>query len=350
MLAVAAQLDLVPCLLAVIAAVFPVGSVGRHQALTRWMSAFRSGIGHDAPSPHSTLVSRSRAIRLICAWVALVACAVAAPDAAQRPGSSVDLAETLARVGQRVEQWYARARTVMSTETVWIQPLRSDLTPADVPRRLAFELRVAWDPDRTGPDGRPVANVLREPVGRNGRSSREPKGADCMDPKPVSPEPLAMLLPARLAESEFSAAGAGRVDRRPALMLDYQGRAAGPPEITWTDACVTVTLPGRSKGRIWVDAANYDVLRMDDRLVGVFEFDVPREHVRRGAAPSMVIERAESSTRYKRVEFQDPQETLMVPAAIDTLTVIRGGSTQRVRITQRFSDYRRFLTGGRIVD
>lgn len=314
------------------------------------MRAFRSGISHDAPPPqHSTPVTRFGAIRLSCACVALVACAVAAPDAAQRPGPSVDLAQTLARVGQRVEQWYARAQTVMSTETVWIQPLRADLTPVDFPRRLAFELRVRWDPGRTGPGGLPVANVLREPVGRNGRSSREPKGADCMDPKSVSPEPLAMLLPARLAESEFSAAGTGRVDGRPALMLDYRGRAAGPPEITWTDACVSVTLPGRSRGRIWVDAANYDVLRMDDRLVGVFEFDVPREHVRRGAAPSMVIERAESSIRYKRVEFQDPQETLMLPAAIDTLTVIRGGSTQRVRITQRFSDYRRFLTRGRIV-
>ena len=262
----------------------------------------------------------------------------------------MDLAQALARVGQRLEQWYARARSVVSTETVWIQPLRSDLTPADFPRRLAFELRVAWDPDRTGPGGLPVANVLREPVKRNGRSSPDREDPGCMDPKPVSPEPLAMLLPARLGESEFSAAGAGQVEGRRALMIDYRGRADAPSEITWTDECVSVTLPGRSRGRIWVDAATYDVLRMDDRLVGTFEFDVPREHVRRGAARSMVIERAETSIRYKPVEFQDPRETLMLPAAIDTLTVIRGGSTQRVRITQRLSDYRRFLTSGRVVD
>ena len=63
----------------------------------------------------------------------------------------------------------------------------------------------------------------------------------------------------------------------------------------------------------------------------------------------MVIERAESSIRYKPVEFQDPEETLLLPASVDTLTVIGGGSTQRVRITQRFSDYRRFLTDSRIV-
>jgi hypothetical protein len=348
MLAIAAQLDPVARLLAVLAAIFPVGSVGWHKALAHWMGAFRSGIDHDAPpSPHSTPLTRFSAIRLVSG--ALLASAIATPDAAQRPGPSEDLAQTLSRVGQRVEQRYERAQGVLSTETVWIQPLRSDLTPAGFPRRLTFELRVGWDLDRTAP-GVPAAHVLREPVGGNGRSALYGDGSGCMDPKPVSPEQLAMLLPARLDESEFSAAGMARVDGRPALMIDYRGRSAAPPEITWTDACVSVALPGRSRGRIWVDAATYDVLRLDDRLVGVFEFDVPRERVRRGAARSMVIERAESSIRYRRVTFQDPEETLMLPETIDTLTVIRSGGVQRVRITQRLSGHRRFLTGGRLVD
>ena len=69
-----------------------------------------------------------------------------------------------------------------------------------------------------------------------------------------------------------------------------------------------------------------------------------------GQRSTMVIERAESSIRYRQVEFQDPQEALMLPVSIETLTVIRGVATRRVRMTQRFSDYRRFLTGGRIVD
>ena len=288
--------------------------------------------------------------RILLVCLALAAGGSATPDAAQRVGpSSENLARTLARVGQQVERWYARAQNVVSTETIRIQRLRSDLTPVGFPRRLTFELRVGWDPGRTDSDGVPVATVLRERVGGNGRSARDNEGAGCMDPKPISPEPLAMLLPSRLGESEFSAAGTARVDGRPALRIDYRGRGTAPPEITWTDACVSVTLPGRSRGRIWVDAETYDVLRLDERLVGTFEFDVPRDHVRRGAARSMVIERADSSIRYKRVEFQDPEETLLLPAAIDVLTVIRGGGTQRVRITQRFSDYRRFLTGVRMV-
>ena len=112
---------------------------------------------------------------------------------------------------------------------------------------------------------------------------------------------------------------------------------------------MSIALRGRSRGRVWVDAESYDVLRLDDRLTSRFEFDVPREHVRRWATRSMVIERAESSIRYKRVAFQDPEEALLLPASVDTLTVMRGASTQRVRITQRFADHRRFLTDGRIV-
>ena len=280
---------------------------------------------------------------LICAG-----CAASVPVAESQTGPP-DLTATLRRVSSRVEHWYSRAQTVVSTETVSIQPLRADMSPAEPPRRLAFDLRVAWNPDSVGPRGVPEAAVVREALSVNGRPAREEENAGCMDPKPVSPEPLAMLLPARLPESEFVMAGAGRVDDRLTLMLDYRGVAALPAEIAWKGDCVTVSLPGRSRGRIWIDAETYDVLRIDDRLVGTFRFDVPREYVRRGAAASMVIERAETSIRYRRVEFQEPQETLLLPAAVDTITVMRGAGLQRIRITQRFSDHRRFLTDTRLL-
>ena len=37
---------------------------------------------------------------------------------------------------RRVEQWYARAASIVSTENVWIQPLRADMTPAELQRRI----------------------------------------------------------------------------------------------------------------------------------------------------------------------------------------------------------------------
>ncbi|MGH9255125.1 MAG: hypothetical protein ACRD3C_11200 [Vicinamibacterales bacterium] len=276
--------------------------------------------------------------------------AVAVTPRAAGTESSADLADLLRNVGRSVEAWYGRAQNVVSTEMVWIQPLRADMTPDAFPRRLAFELRVEWDPDNLGPLGVPEANVLREVAAVNGRAPQRDRDPGCMDPKPVSPEPLGMLRPARLSESAFSAAGTARVNGRAAVMIDYRGVVTRPPAIVWTKECVTVSLDGRSRGRIWVDAATYDVLRIDDRLATRFEFDVPREHVRRGAAPSMVIERAESSIRYARVEFEDPRESMLLPVSIDSLTVISGGSTQRTRISQRLSNHRRFLTRGRLLD
>jgi hypothetical protein len=60
-----------------------------------------------------------------------------------------------------------------------------------------------------------------------------------------------------------------------------------------------------------------------------------------------VIERADSSIRYRPVAFTDPDETVLLPESIDVVTIFRGA--QSYRISQTFSGYKRFITGGRIV-
>jgi hypothetical protein len=274
----------------------------------------------------------------------------AAAPAAQRRTSPIDVPDTLARVGARLVEWYSRAQSIVSEEAVLITPLRADLSSADFPRRLAYELRVAWDPDSTGPGALPEPSVLRQILTVNGRVPRDGDEPGCMDPKPITPEPLTMLLPAEREGFAFAYAGAGRVDGRAALMLDYKGVAPGTPDVQWTKECVSVSLPGRSRGRIWIDAATHDVLRLDQHLTGMFDFRVPREHQRRGGPTSMTIERADSSIRYRRVDFEQPAETLMLPVEVDTVTVVRNGGFQRTRITQRFSGFKRFLGDARIVE
>ena len=309
------------------------------------MRAFHR-ISHEAPLRGQSTPLR-RAAQGTCG-AALAALVVATP-AAQAP-ADLPVDELLTKVGERVVEWYARAQSIVSLETVSIQPLRSDLSPIDFPRRLAYELRVAWDPGRATPGLLPEATVLRDLISINGRPPRERDQPQCMDPKSVSPEPLAMLLPAKRGQFAFTVSGRTRAAGRSAVLIDYRGVAPGAPEINWTRECVSVSLPGRSRGRIWVDAETYDVLRYDEHLVGMFDFPVPREHQRRGASNRMTIERADSSIQFRRVGFTDPDETLMLPASVDTVQVVRGGGVQRTRITQRFTDHRRFLTEGRLVD
>jgi hypothetical protein len=122
-----------------------------------------------------------------------------------------------------------------------------------------------------------------------------------------------------------------------------------PARIHWHDECGSIDLPGRTRGRVWLDAATNDVLRLDEELTGMLEFRVPREQRRQGAPDSMIVERADSSIRYKPVVFHDPEETLMLPASIDSFTIIRNSGVPRLRTTQVFTNYKRFMTAGRLV-
>jgi hypothetical protein len=62
----------------------------------------------------------------------------------------------------------------------------------------------------------------------------------------------------------------------------------------------------------------------------------------------VVIVRDDVTIRYKTVAFSDPDEVLLLPESIDSFTVVRGG-LESTRRSQRFSDYRRFVTGGRVL-
>jgi hypothetical protein len=62
----------------------------------------------------------------------------------------------------------------------------------------------------------------------------------------------------------------------------------------------------------------------------------------------VVIERDDETMRYKAVAFRDPDEVMLLPESIESLIVLRGG-LQSARQTEQFSDYRRFLTRGRVI-
>jgi hypothetical protein len=60
------------------------------------------------------------------------------------------------------------------------------------------------------------------------------------------------------------------------------------------------------------------------------------------------MERADTTIRFKKVAFDDPAEVMLLPESIEELHVWHGGM-QSTRRRQQFTDYRRFLTGARLV-
>jgi hypothetical protein len=277
-----------------------------------------------------------------------IAAAIASTEVlAQSP----DLDVLLARVGARIEQYYARAQNLICLERVTAQPVGYDMIPAGFGRVLEYELHV--ESDATIDGTRPTdAKVVRDLRKVNGRIPKAQDKSGCFDPNPLSPEPLAFLLPSHRGEYAFQWAGFGKGKARNAMLVDFRPLETGKPQIQ-EDAegrpgCFSISLPGATRGRIWIEADTNDVLRVEEHLAGPIDFPVPYEQQRRhGLPPSLMIERYDWAVRYKAVAFEDPMETLLLPESIEVLAMVRGAQSHRKH--QVFSNYRRFMTDARVV-
>jgi len=299
----------------------------------------------------SDVMRRSRcALKAGLACAAALALPVLTAARAQAPPAVDDL---LARVGERVAEFYTRAKNVVCTETSRVQPIDLDNAPLGFSRTVESELRIEIE----NPDVPSPAAILRKILRVNGRIPRESEKKDragCTDPNPLSSEPIAFLLPGHRSEYQFQTAGVAKDRNRTALLIDFESidRRSNPELIRdpeGRDDCFDWSGRIASRGRVWVDASNYDVLRVERRLRGPVDVKVPTLIQRRHRLdPFVVIVRDEVTIRYRTVAFSDPDEVLLLPEAIDTFTMVRGG-LQSTRRSQTFSDYRRFVTGGRVI-
>jgi hypothetical protein len=257
-----------------------------------------------------------------------------------------ELTVRLDQIGRRVEGYYARARSIVCRELVRLQPLRRDLMPEGPPRELVYEMRVSWDPDTA--DERPTATVFRQLLTVNGQPATPDDEPECTDPRTEAVDPLVTLLPRRRPEFVFTSAGTTRIDGRNAVRLDYRPVSRVRPTVTWNGDCASIDLAGQTRGRVWVDAATDEVLRLDEQIDGQFEFPVLTSRAY-GRPNTMVIERVDTTVRYELVTFSEPEETVLLPASIETLTIVRNAAVEWSRKTQVFSEYRRFLGTGRVL-
>jgi len=261
----------------------------------------------------------------------------------------------VALVGARVTDYYRRAASLICVERSIVQPIEWNWTPDGMPRTVESELRVEAEAagDRAWPEARVVRDVRRV----NGRPPRPRDLTDrsgCTDPNPLSPEPLAFLLPSHRSEYRFTSAREGAEKGRATVVIDFMSaNRTSKPELIEDgrghDDCFDWSGPLATRGRIWVDAGTHDVLRVERRLQGPVDVRVPSTLQRRyNFGAWVVLERDEQTIRYTAVTFRDPDEVVLLPESIESLTVMRGG-LQSIRRTETLRDYRRFLTGGRVV-
>jgi hypothetical protein len=260
----------------------------------------------------------------------------------------------LTRVADRIEEFYRRAQHVICIEISRMQPIGSNYAPQGFIRTVESQLRVEAD----GGDAAADATFMRDIQRVNGRAPRDEDKRNregCTDPNPLSTEPLAFLLPAHRSEYRFVSAGLGKERNRPAFLIDFASvERTSDLELIEDkeghDDCFDWMGPLAERGRIWVDADTYDVLRVERSVSGPIDVRVPpRIQRRQGLGMRVVLMRNDTTTRYRTVAFTNPDEVLLLPESIDSTILVTGG-LQSMRRSQVYSDYRRFITGSRVVD
>ncbi|MEZ5285321.1 MAG: hypothetical protein R2712_11045 [Vicinamibacterales bacterium] len=269
-------------------------------------------------------------------------------------GVAPGLAGILQRAGEKVEEYFTRAQSLICLEVVRLQPLASGLSPQGFGRTVESELRLSWDPFAITGDA-PEAATIREVLRVNGHTPRDNDYNACTTPEQQVKEtqPLSMLLPEQRKEYEFRLDKPRKVDGQPALVIAYKKTTkvtVRVSEVEGRDDCISFEIDGGQRGRIWLDPDTYEVLRLDESLSGLVDIPLPEKTRRQPGTPiAWTMERMDTTIRFERVSFQDPHETIMLPVSSTQLRVTRGSGQPRLRTVTEYSRYKRFLTGARLV-
>jgi hypothetical protein len=268
--------------------------------------------------------------------VAIVAVLVAVAGGRMAAAQSGELTGILGSLAERTQQYYDRFISIICTETVHQQELRFNLAPLGKPRETVYELSVTRNPRSNDEDDFRVERLLQAVNGRPARKYQEP---GCTDPKTGTPEPLGFLLAKNQDRYRFALPDVVPGGPPGTRAVDF---IETPPErvrITWKGACFEAE-GGGHEGRVWFDPATFDIVQVEIRLSKPFL--VPMRPGFTGRIPAVRVERFESTMRFARVNFAQPDETVLLPESIETLTVFRGVAS--LRTTQRLSNFRRFLS------
>lgn len=284
--------------------------------------------------------------------VPLIVACLLAPSVVLAQSPSGDLDGVLTGVRAYLNDYFARAQSIVADETVTIQQVRSDMMPeSTMARVLKHELRVSWEPSPNG--GAEAATVLRNLISVNGRPPR-PKDEDkCFDPASISPEILGELfLSDSTSKLRYKLAKPRKIKGKAVTVLEIRDTETGPVKTEAKDAdetCYSSNKPGMSWWRISIDPSDFAILRLEEFLAGPLDVNLPGSR-KQGTMPrSVVYDRLDVTIDYQLVKFSDPDEAIMLPRSRQTVQMVRGMSGQNIRTSYNYRNYRRFMTGIRIV-
>ena len=273
-------------------------------------------------------------------------------EAAATPAADEKLTRILDRAGEAVARYHAELFRIAFTETLRHEELRKDMTPKKS-KEYVFDTIVARE-ELSADEDDYYPKAVRRLRTIDGKTGKRPKGREAA--AGISVSSLHFLLPKNRHLYQFSLDGEERLDGRPAYRLRVTRVGQGEPKVEWSKRLVGVRFHAFAPTvfTAWVDAENYDTLRVEAHLLAPFEFDTPRTFGspfgRFGPSKRLRYTNQDYAVRFRRERFKDPEQTLLVPVEAEWVTVIEGAGKPRQRTTLRFSDYRRYRSDVKVIE
>jgi len=254
-----------------------------------------------------------------------------------------DVSGLLERIGERVRSYYDRLTTIACTEAVTQVELKPNMSPFGKPHEFVYDVIVTREPTHSDDTDLPV-HAERQIKSIDGRSVEKQDQPGCTDPKAHFDEPLAFLLPANRGRYRFTTGASGSASE--GTVVGFTEIEAPRTTVTWKANCFTAD-GGRSTGQVWIDGGSGDVMRLETHLAEPFRIPAPRVALLPTPRP-LTVEQSDTTVRFRRIPFENPNEILLLPESIVTVTSVRGAEKPRLRTTQTFTNFRRFMTEAKV--
>jgi hypothetical protein len=259
----------------------------------------------------------------------------------------------LDRIGERVQRYYTNLLTVSWNNKVRLEVLKEDLTQKEKPREFEYDVIIRLQEPASKTDLFPF--YIRESetlLSVDGKAVKKGQTAKPTDPRPAPMNILTPFLPdaKRFGWTNYTISGVKEFDGQKLLLVEMTSPQRTPPRVEWDDkfrvlgVVHTFQIYGvqYNKGRLWVDPETFDVIRVEGRS-DPFEFLPP------GNKQTWKYE-TDYMARFRKMKFENPSQTLVVPEALQFVRTITGSRRSPVvRTAHSFTGFKRFLGDTKII-
>ncbi|MEP7270254.1 MAG: hypothetical protein ABI882_02060 [Acidobacteriota bacterium] len=263
----------------------------------------------------------------------------------------------LEAIGRRTQEYTDVIMGLAWTELIAIQELDDNFRPKGPPREYRYEAIVVRQPLPNDPkQTRLVASRELKTVDGKPASQAELKRGKCRDtnPSPVYGMPLSFLLSPERGRYNFAPVSEEQLNGRASLVVSvtpaFSNQTPAKPEIRIEGDCFSLGGVPPAEGRIWIDREREEVVQVSWLQPRPIEFSIPAGVNWKGPffvfrpGRQIRLERQESRTRFERVSFEEPHQTVLMPVESESLTFLSGTGSPGLKTTTRYSQFKRFLT------